>query len=517
MANGIQEIIKFVNRNSKVDNLFGGYRGRVVSIDDPDRLGRCQVRVFAIHGSESNTPNNVLPWAEVAEPGGGGYDYGSFNPPPPGSSIWVIFEGGYIDFPVIIGTSRGAPVRNADNPNVLLTVNGEPKSEKPWLPPDGELETPKEVFEDVYEGDPHPTVRVPFKSYKGHAIIVNDEDGNEYLRIVDRAGQLMEMYCPVDEEKQQGNAAQRGTRNVSRGDQLPHEVMKHKKALIKIMDLSNQEILFDATDLNEELIIKGHCRTTGTSQTIKLKSGKGKESILIEDMSGDKILLDPNSNTPILLEDNVGNKIVFDKENGTIHIAGVKGTNEESLQKTITVNGKYTQTVAGDKQSDIAGNVKVTAGNDANFGSVGNAKISIGGILDIVVMNAPIGTTPKLTSINILLAPVGGMKIEACVGDMEVSTKAGDALLKTLLGTARLDGTSVKLGSSFASEPLVLGNLWVAMMDQLLDALVSHVHMTSMGPSSSPLNASVLSMIKGSIDAGTQLSTFVTTEKIRSL
>jgi hypothetical protein len=253
-----REAIERIRGTTKDKEWYGLYRGKVENIDDPDRLGRVKARVWAVHGDKQRTPTTVIPWAEVSEIGGGGHDYGSYDPPPVGSTVFIGFEGGNRDNPVMLGTWRGVPKRDTDNPNVFLVNDNLPPVEKPWVPPDEELETPKDVFEDVHDSDPHPTRRVWRKSFKGHTIVIEDGDGKEFLKIIDRAGQVIMMDCPVAKENSEGNAAQRGVRDVTRDDQLPHAAMDNRRAAIRIIDLSGQEIMLEARDQGERIVIRPH-------------------------------------------------------------------------------------------------------------------------------------------------------------------------------------------------------------------------------------------------------------------
>ncbi|UPY35908.1 phage baseplate assembly protein V [Sediminicoccus sp. KRV36] len=73
--------------------FFGVYRGRIVNTQDPTASGRVQVTVPAIAAV------NAL-WAPVAGP---------FAPvraaPQIGATVWVAFEAGDKDHPVVLGTS----------------------------------------------------------------------------------------------------------------------------------------------------------------------------------------------------------------------------------------------------------------------------------------------------------------------------------------------------------------------------------------------------------------------------
>lgn len=481
-----------IRDGAKRDGWFGKERGIVESIDDPDRLERVRVRIWALHGDDRMTPTSALPWAEVEGIGGGGYDYGSYDPPPTGSGVWVQFESGDPNLPVVTGTFRGIPQRNFANPNVFLTKSGKPDVEKAWLPADGEIETPKDIFSDTNAADPHPTRRVWQKSYKGHTLLIDDGDGKEFIRIIDRAGQVIEMDCSVDSQYSRGNAAQRGTRNVINGDQLPHSIMRNRRAAIRIKDLSGQEIILDSKDQNERIVIKGRSRDGSTENSITIKSGKGKSSIEITDSGGDSIILDPNSNTPISIKDSSGNFILFDKEHGKVSISGAKSSEEATQKKDIVVGGDKTSTVKGSEVKDIYGNKKTNVINDFGLGVLGNTSLSLGGAVKAVITNtAPSGK--ESVSLDIMLAnPSGGdfnvsnlngdMVISTLIGDVELSTAAGDATLKTTAGDANVDASvgKVLLGNSVTapSEALLKGvthnSLLMAYFTSLKLARVSY-------------------------------------------
>ncbi|NJN85159.1 MAG: hypothetical protein HC881_01010 [Leptolyngbyaceae cyanobacterium SL_7_1] len=81
--------------------FFGKYRGKVAAVVDPLHLGRIQVEVPAILGSDR------LAWALPCTPYAG-RDIGFFAIPPIGSNIWVEFEGGDPDYPIWSGCFWGS-------------------------------------------------------------------------------------------------------------------------------------------------------------------------------------------------------------------------------------------------------------------------------------------------------------------------------------------------------------------------------------------------------------------------
>ena len=86
-------------------NLF--YRGIVISVDDPMKLGRAKIRVPSIHGTNRNNsnfvPDSVLPWATPAVWANAGNDMGEFNPPTPGNRVFLTFEAGDSRYPIYFG------------------------------------------------------------------------------------------------------------------------------------------------------------------------------------------------------------------------------------------------------------------------------------------------------------------------------------------------------------------------------------------------------------------------------
>jgi hypothetical protein len=80
--------------------FFGKYRGKVSANVDPLHLGRIQVEVAAVLGSDR------LAWALPCTPYAGN-DIGFFTIPPVGANIWVEFEQGDPDYPIWSGCFWG--------------------------------------------------------------------------------------------------------------------------------------------------------------------------------------------------------------------------------------------------------------------------------------------------------------------------------------------------------------------------------------------------------------------------
>jgi hypothetical protein len=97
--------------------FFGKYRGNVVNNADPLTRGRVQVSVPAVLGS------GKLSWAEACVPYAGD-QVGFFAVPPVGANVWVEFEGGDPDHPILAGCFWGqgqAPGTGLPTTKVLQT------------------------------------------------------------------------------------------------------------------------------------------------------------------------------------------------------------------------------------------------------------------------------------------------------------------------------------------------------------------------------------------------------------
>jgi len=79
-----------------------------------------------------------------------------------------------------------------------------------------------------------------------------------------------------------------------------------------------------------------------------------------------------------------------------------------------------------------------------------------------------------------------------------------------------LEGQTIQVGSASSTEPIICGDLWVTLMEKLIDAISTITVSTPVGPSVPPvLNKPIFDAIKAEIIAKTQLSDFVTTQKVK--
>ena len=110
--------------------FFGTYRGAVAGNIDPMLRGRVQVGVPAVFG------DGRLAWAEPCVPYAGN-GVGGFTVPPVGAAVWVQFEDGNPDYPILVGCfwqagespAPGLPeVRMFKSDAITVTVSDTPGS-----------------------------------------------------------------------------------------------------------------------------------------------------------------------------------------------------------------------------------------------------------------------------------------------------------------------------------------------------------------------------------------------------
>lgn len=82
------------NRDS--DIYRNHYTGKVVNNNDPDKLGKCQIRVYGVFGSD--IPDSDLPWA-LPDQTFVGSKVGNFIVPPVNAIVRVFFDNGDLYLP----------------------------------------------------------------------------------------------------------------------------------------------------------------------------------------------------------------------------------------------------------------------------------------------------------------------------------------------------------------------------------------------------------------------------------
>ena len=193
-------------------------RGVVESNNDPYRTGRVQVRIPCLHGVPDVTPTAIpstdLPWAPICSLSAG-HGRGTVLTPMIGDTVFVGFEDGRKDKPIVLGscyssgTGEGKQFTGSTS-KMFKDQNGKTS-----------LSTSMSNIPDAArEGDCN---QVLYKSVKGAAFECHDADGCESIRMIDRVGQIIEM----------GTDCPSGTRTRTDGDrsrknQMPKDAFYEK-------------------------------------------------------------------------------------------------------------------------------------------------------------------------------------------------------------------------------------------------------------------------------------------------
>lgn len=175
----------FLGQNADVQTQFdynSFYRAQVMSIEDPDNLGRIKVRIPALHSSVQNASN--YPYAYPACFTGLGNQVGQFILPPVGSYVFVTFEYSDEHRPIYFG---GIPTQPYEGKEQFFGLHRNNGGARPVTERDIPLE---------YTG----TQSIVLKSPDGAIIMTDDTDKWDRVLIQGQAGQKLLLASFTDEE-----------------------------------------------------------------------------------------------------------------------------------------------------------------------------------------------------------------------------------------------------------------------------------------------------------------------------
>ncbi len=280
------------------DKWYGKYRAFVRDNNDPERLGRCRLEIPAVLGVGVE---NWSDWAWPCFPYGGNDDIGMFLVPEEGASVWAEFEGGEVQYPIWTGVwlAMSNPGEQPEESKRLCSsATCRDCEDRAEHQPDAadNLEHRKYHAHPPYYC---PRRKVLVKTETGHTIVMDDRDEQEFLKIIDRAGQVLHMYCPVKAEVQSENTRRRGTHDFEASPANSEESagqgskqidiardIKGGKAFVQVTDACRQFVRLEAWQDKEKIHISSSDKTRSRWQKILIDTTKGRESICIWGLGG---------------------------------------------------------------------------------------------------------------------------------------------------------------------------------------------------------------------------------------
>lgn len=327
------------------NKLHGLYRGIVVDDRDGTGMNRVQVRVLSLHGD--SIPDNQLPYAHACSTEGGGSDWGSCVAPVRGSKVWIMFVQGDPQQPVYIGAWKS-------NEKDARTVAAPPAPDR------YAIERPADMGNAGYTApsgsnlpresqamaNQEPTVRTWNKSQKGHSIVVEDRDAVERLTITDRVGNVIVMECPVKEEENVENRAQRGMRSVLTGDAIDRNRTRDTGSKIVLQDQAQSMIEMDSRKGDEKITVvandgEGGIQSGKNRQRIELLAGANR--ILMESVRDGKTLarITLDANTGVVT---IEGEVIVDITSPCVNITAehINLNGHVNIAGDMTVSGRLT-------------------------------------------------------------------------------------------------------------------------------------------------------------------------------
>ena len=194
--------------------------GTVVSLEDPEQLGRIRVRIYGIHSENKTDISDAdLPWAQVVMPIGEGGTKGLGNNlgiQVDSLAFGIFLDGANSQLPLVVGSlpkfEENSPGGRSTNQLARGTkeykVNGSVTAKTP------DSVTGEDQLPDPY-GAVYPDNKVT-ETKSGHVIEIDDSEGKERIHIYHKSGTFIEMHESGDVVTHHKN----GFRTVTGNDKL---------------------------------------------------------------------------------------------------------------------------------------------------------------------------------------------------------------------------------------------------------------------------------------------------------
>lgn len=262
-------------------------RGKVINNNDPFKIGRVQVRIYCLHGTnETGIKDGNLEWAFPSFLSAS-YDSGSFIVPEVGSNVWILFEDNDENKMVYIGSFYGIGAKKTTDVEIGNTI-GYRRDKRVNV---------REIPHDVMDLDD----KILYKSAMGNTIGMNDRVGSIFVK--NAVGEEIYLNSNIDGIE------------VMHRDEL-NTFIREDKDNIKIMEkVKNYTELAYKSLNNSYFKIKNYLQKSILTFVLK-----GKTDIKIEmDTDKEEILLSVGDNKVSINKDEVnitGNLTVSGSING---------------------------------------------------------------------------------------------------------------------------------------------------------------------------------------------------------
>jgi phage baseplate assembly protein gpV len=154
--------------------IHGVVTAKVVSLEDPEELGRVQVMFpWLPKYKDADLSSN---WARLANPMGGA-ERGFFYIPEIDDEVLVVFEHGDVNLPYIVGTLWNKKDKPPEGTAKILSDDKKKINQRILRSRSGHL-----ILLDDKEGEEHITIT----SMSGHTVILDDKGGSETITIRDK-------------------------------------------------------------------------------------------------------------------------------------------------------------------------------------------------------------------------------------------------------------------------------------------------------------------------------------------
>jgi len=329
----------------KTFTFEGIYRGVVEDNKDPDKLGRCRIRVWGLHDEgkvetqEEGIPTEKLPWGEpcLGLLEGSVSGHGLFSVPLQGSHVFCFFEGGNWEALRYFATAPGLPV---DPPDTSLGFND----------PDGLY--PRE--DRIGESDFHRLSRG-----EKTGTVIEHRNSNVDVGVENADGSTWD-------EPESSYAAE-----------YPNNIVlsTHRGLTIEIDSTEGNERLHIFHPSNTYIEIDSSGNLIFRNEADRFEITKGDRNKHIFGSDNETVDIDKTSYVKKDKTERIDND-----EEVTI---GNNSTRDISVNETKTVGADYEETIGNNSTSNISGSLNETVGSDWTINVSGNVNITSGGNVSV--------------------------------------------------------------------------------------------------------------------------------------